>query len=254
MPDHPPPDLSLVVPAFREELRLPRTLEELGRYVQTSAARTEVIVVVEQSPDGTLALAQDFAARHLGFTVIDSTPQRGKGFAVRTGMQRARGEIVLFMDADLSVPMAEVDVFRACMAARPEIAVLIGDRQHAASDIRRRQAFHRERMGQIFNLLLRGLAGMRWRDTQCGFKAFRREAAREIFARQRIDGFAFDVEVLMLAEALGLRVESHPVTWINSPESKVRLVADSLRMMRDAWRVRRLVQSTMAEYKKSARP
>jgi len=116
--------------------------------------------------------------------------------------------------------------------------VLVGNRQHARSRITRRQSALRESMGKVFNRILQSLALVALRDTQCGFKAFRRDACREIFARQTIDGFAFDVEVLLLAERLGFRVEDWPVEWINSPESKVNIVADSLRMLRDAWRVR----------------
>jgi len=240
---HPPPlALSLVVPAYCEAHRLPGTLAALERHVGSAAGGVEVLVVVEQGTDGTLGLAREWAAQHPAYTVIDSGVQRGKGHAVRAGMRQARGELVFFMDADLSVPLSEIEVFRAYFAAHPEVDVLIGDRQHPRSDIQRRQTFLREHMGQAFNVLLRTLTGLRWRDTQCGFKAFRQRAAREIFERQEIVGFAFDVEVLLRAEALGRRVASHPVTWINSPASKVRIVTDSLRMLRDVWRVRRLLR------------
>jgi hypothetical protein len=160
-------------------------------------------------------------------------------------MRRARGEMVFYMDADLSVPLAEVTAFVRHLEAHPETGVVIGDRQHPRSRIVRRQSRLRERMGQTFNAILQRLALVRWRDTQCGFKAFRHAACREIFARQRLDGFAFDVEVLLLAEQLGYRVESLPVEWVNSTESKVRIVRDSARMLRDALRVRRIVAETL---------
>jgi dolichyl-phosphate beta-glucosyltransferase len=234
-----PPELSIVIPAYREAARLPRTLAAATRFASESGLRLEVLIVVERSPDDTLAIAQRFAAQHPGVVVIDHGGQFGKGRAVRTGMLRARAPLVFFMDADLSVPLVDVTAFVRHFQAHPEVDVLIGDRQHADSDIAVRQSRLRERMGQTFNVLLRLLAAVPWRDTQCGFKAFRQRAAREIFRRQTLDGFAFDVEVLLLARRHGFRVEALPVTWINSPETTVRIVRDSLRMLRDAWRLRR---------------
>jgi dolichyl-phosphate beta-glucosyltransferase len=233
------PDISIVIPAYREAVRLPRTLEEVARFAGESRLRIEVLIVVERSRDDTLGIAQRFAAAHPGFAAIDHGGPYGKGRAVRTGMLRARAPLVFFMDADLSVPLADVSLFMQHFRAHPEVDVLIGDRQHAQSDIAVRQTWVRERMGQTFNVLLRALTGVPWRDTQCGFKAFRLRAAREIFQRQTLDGFAFDVEVLLLAARLGFRIESRPVTWRNSPDSKVRIVRDSLRMLRDAWALRR---------------
>jgi glycosyltransferase involved in cell wall biosynthesis len=229
------PDLSIVIPAYREATRLPHTLEAVVRFAAEARFRIACLVVVERSADDTLAIARRFAAEYPGFEAIDHGGQFGKGRAVRTGMLRARAPIVFFMDADLSVPLADVTKFVEHFHEHPQVDVLIGDRQHPRSDIAVRQTWVRERMGQTFNLILRALTGVRWRDTQCGFKAFRQRAAWEIFQRQTLDGFAFDVEVMLLAERLGFRVESMPVTWINSPESKVRIVRDSLRMLRDAW-------------------
>ena len=240
-----PPDLSLVVPAYQEAARLPRTLERLADFARGCGFPLEILVVVERSADATLDIAARFADRHADFQAIDNGPQRGKGHAVRAGMLRARGEQVFYMDADLSVPLAEVDAFLRHFERNPDTAVLIGDRQHARSRITRRQSMLRERMGQTFNRILQRLALASWRDTQCGFKAFRRAACQEIFRRQTLDGFAFDVEVLLLAERLGCRVEALPVEWINSDESKVRLVRDSFGMLRDALRVRRIVGATL---------
>jgi glycosyltransferase involved in cell wall biosynthesis len=237
-----PPLLSLVVPAWNEARRLPPTLLELARFARTQTGGVEVLVVVEQSPDGTLEIARELARQQadssVRIEVIDSGPQRGKGHAVRTGMLRAQGEIVFYMDADLSVPLSEVPPFLAAFAAQPETAVLLGNRQHARSRITRAQSWLRRSMGQIFNRILGALGLAAWHDTQCGFKAFRREACRRIFAQQRIDGFAFDVEVLLLAQRQGWQIRDLPVEWINSPESRVRIVRDSLRMLWDAIRVR----------------
>ena len=236
--------LSLIVPAFNEARRLPPTLERLAAFVRECGFSVEVFIVVEQSADATLDIATRFAAKH-GFEAIDSGVQRGKGHAVRVGMLRAQGEFVFYMDADLSVPLDEVHAFLRRFAEEPRVAVLIGDRQHARSRIVRRQSALRERMGQTFNRILQACAVAELRDTQCGFKAFRGEACREIFRRQTLDGFAFDVEVLLLAERLGFRIEAMPVEWTNSAESKVRIVGDSVRMLRDALRVRCVVEKTM---------
>ena len=248
------PFLSIVIPAYHEARRLPRTLEELARFSEELGWPCEVIIVVEQGTDGTLEIAAGVAARQAHFVVIDSPVQRGKGHAVRTGMLRARGEVLIYMDADLSVPLREVGAFVDYLRTRPEVQVLIGNRQHAASRITRAQSWLRRTMGQMFNRILQAVALAPARDTQCGFKAFRRSAAREIFARQRLDGFAFDVEVLLLAERLGYQIADLPVEWINSPESKVSIVRDSWQMLGDALRVRRLVERTLAEERKKAEP
>lgn len=239
------PHLSLVIPAFNEARRLPATMRRIADFGDGFGCTTEVLVVVERSTDGTLSLARDAARGHACFDVVDNGPQRGKGHAVRSGALRARGEHVLYMDADLSVPLEDVVAFVEHFRAHPEVDVLVGNRQHARSQILRRQTWLRERMGRTFNRALRALSLMELRDTQCGFKAFRAGAARGIFSRQRLDGFAFDVEVLLLADALGHRVADLPVRWVNSPESKVGMVRDSARMLVDAVRVRRLVAETM---------
>lgn len=244
MPDQ--PFLSIVIPAWHEAHRLPQSLAELARFAAGLEFPFEVCVVVERGTDATLEIAAAFAARQAHFTAIDSPVHRGKGHAVRTGMLAARGEIVFYMDADLSVPLREVRAFLAHFAAHPEVDVLIGNRQHAASRITQAQSWVRRRMGQTFNRILRRFAFAPAQDTQCGFKAFRSAAAQAIFSRQRLDGFAFDVEVLLLSERLGYRLADLPVEWINSPESKVSIIRDSARMLRDALRVRRLVSATLA--------
>ena len=242
-----PPYLSIVVPAYNEARRLPRTLDSLRDFFRGFTRTFEVLIVVEQSADGTLGIAAEAARQQENFLAIDSGPQRGKGHAVRSGVLRARGGFVFYMDADLSVPLAEIDVFLAHFAEHPEVDVLVGNRQHARSRIVRRQSMLRERMGQGFNLLLQTLGLASLHDTQCGFKAFRRDAAQAVFSRQRLDGFAFDVEVLLLAERLGYKIADLPVEWRNSPDSRVRLVRDSVAMFRDMLRVRRLVEESLRE-------
>ncbi len=241
----PAPYLSLVLPAFNEARRLPPTLQRLADFARGCTFPLEILIVVEHSADGTLDIASRFAAGQANFQIIDNKVQRGKGFAVRSGMLRARGEHVFYMDADLSVPLDAVHAFLRHFEENAGAQVLIGNRQHAGSRISRRQSPLRERMGKVFNRILQRLALSGVHDTQCGFKAFRAKACREIFRRQTLDGFAFDVEVLLLAERLGYRIDDLPVEWINSPESKVNIVSDSLRMLRDTLRVRRIVEETL---------
>lgn len=202
------------------------------------ARPVEVWIVVEPSTDGTREIAAEAAARQPNLRVIANAEHRGKGFAVRTGMQAATGAFVFFMDCDLSVPLAEVEAFLRYFEGHPEADVLFGNRQHAKSRITVQQSWLRRRMGQTFNAILRRLTLAGVHDTQCGFKAFRRAANEAIFSRQQLDGFAFDVEVLLLAQKLGLHVADLPVEWRNSPESKVHLVRDSLRMLRDTLQIR----------------
>jgi dolichyl-phosphate beta-glucosyltransferase len=150
------------------------------------------------------------------------------------------------MGADLSTPLQEMDRFIGRFSGNPPVDVLVGNRQHGRSEILLRQHFLRRTMGQTFNAILRTIAGIRLADTQCGFKAFRRTAREAIFPLQKLDGFAFDVEVLLLAERLGFVVEDMPVQWRNAEGSKVRIIRDSCRMLGDAISVRRLVAKTLA--------
>jgi dolichyl-phosphate beta-glucosyltransferase len=159
-------------------------------------------------------------------------------------VRAAQSDFIFYMDADLSVPLWEVPVFLDYFRSHPEIDLLFGNRQHPSSRITRRQSRLRQKLGQSFNAVLRAMALAQVRDTQCGFKAFRREAAHRIFAAQQLDGFAFDIEVLLLAQRLGHRIAGLPVEWINSEESKVRLVRDSARMLWDAVRIRRMLDTS----------
>ena len=231
-------DVSIVVPAYAEERRIGRCLTELKRWAAEFPRLREVIVVVEPSGDRTAALARQAADGDPAVQVRENPVHRGKGFAVRTGMLAASGEIILFMDADLSVPLRYVAPFVAHLEAHPQTAAVIGSRRHPESVVSKRQHFLRERAGRAFNHVVRALGLSPSKDTQCGFKAFRQTAAQEIFSRSQIDGFAFDTEVLLLAEKLGLRVDEMPVEWINDEETKFRPLRDGWRSAWDLWRVR----------------
>lgn len=248
MNELPPIDLSITIPCYNEARRLPGSLQQLASYVKSLPLAAEIIVVVERSSDGTAEIAAEIAARESSVTVMANDVRRGKGFALRTGVLRTRGAVVFTMDADLSVPVTGIGEFLQYLEQHPGVDVLVGNRQHPGSDIAIHQNALRERMGQLFNACVRTAVGGQLRDTQCGFKAFRHRAATEIFFRQTIDGFACDVEILMLADQLGFRVHDRPVRWSNSPESKVRLFRDPLRMLFDLVQVRKRVAASLKQH------
>lgn len=234
-------DVSIVVPAYAEERRIGRCVSELRRLAADFPRLKEVIVVVEPSGDRTAEVARESAEGDVLVRVRENTRHRGKGFAVRTGMLEASGGIIFFMDTDLSVPLRYVAPFVAHLDAHPRTAAVMGSRRHPQSVVSKRQHFLRERAGRAFNHAVRALGLSPSKDKQCGFKAFRRDAARDIFTRSQIDGFAFDTEILLLAGKLGLRVDELPVEWINDEETKFRPLSDGWRSFRDLLRVRRLV-------------
>jgi dolichyl-phosphate beta-glucosyltransferase len=239
------PPFTLVIPAYNEERRLPTSIRDIKAFFKNVSDPIEVLVVVEKSKDRTFELALAAAADDPRIKVIDNQVHRGKGYAVKSGMMRAQGEIVFFNDADLSTPLAEIFVFLGHFNEHPETDIIIGSRAHAQSQILKRQNWFRQLLGRTFNKFVQffGVRGIK--DTQCGFKAFRLQACRDIFRRQTLNGFAFDVEVLMIAEEMGYKIDIQPVRWINSPDSKVRILIDPLKMLVDLVRTRRLVRKTL---------
>jgi dolichyl-phosphate beta-glucosyltransferase len=242
------PYLSIVIPAFNEARRLPATLQAVQAHVKAAGYATEVLVVIEPSPDQTLQVAEAVRPGFPELRVIANDRHRGKGFAVKTGMLAARGQFVFFTDADLSTPLSHLTGALQIFRDQRSVDVVVGNRQHPRSHILQRQNFVREAMGKTFNKLVRFMAGLEISDTQCGFKGFRQAAAREIFGRLRTDGFSFDVEVLLLARHLHFKVVDMPVQWSNSTETKVHVLRDSVRMLRDVAAVRALVQKTVRDY------
>lgn len=227
-------ELSVVLPAYDEAARIGPSVERVLAYLASQPWEAELIVVSDGSRDATAAAAR--AAGGDRVRVVEESVNGGKGHAVRVGVAASRGDHVLFSDVDLSTPIEEASRFLAAHAAGAD--VVVGSRALAASDVRVRQAWWREAMGRSFNRAVRSVADVAMRDTQCGFKSFRREAARAIFERARIDRYAFDVEVLWIARRLGLRVAELPVVWRNDPHSKVHPVRDSLRMLIDLAAIR----------------
>lgn len=234
--------LSIVIPAYNEEKRLPQTLDRVLSYLagarpMSRRGNTEVIVVDDGSSDGTVAVADGFAKLHPNVRVLKNPGNRGKGYSVRHGMLDAAGEWVLFSDADLSAPIEEIEkLFRA--VAEQDAAVAIGSRALDRSLIGVHQSWFRENAGQVFNLLMRLIVGLPFWDTQCGFKLFRRDAAGAVFSRVKIEGFGFDVESLFLARKLGYKTVEVPVRWNHAEGTKVSMVGDSLKMFWDLALVR----------------
>jgi glycosyltransferase involved in cell wall biosynthesis len=230
-------ELSIVVPAFNEERRLPKTFQSIRAYLKSRSLRAEVLVVDDGSTDATAKVVELSRAEFPELRLLSNGRNRGKGFSVRHGMLEARGEIAMFTDADLSAPMEEADKLLAALRGGT-YDVAIGSRAVDRSLIEVRQSVFRERAGIFFNQIVRRITGLPFQDTQCGFKGFRREKARVIFERQRTEGFGFDPEILFLAQRQGLRVAEVPVRWAHDPATKVRIFADSLRMFLDLVAIR----------------
>ena len=229
------PYLSIVIPAYNEESRLGETLEKIAAYLARQDYGYEVIVVSDGSTDRTVAVARGWRPEGFPLEVIDRKENRGKGYSVREGGARAKGEYVLFSDADLSTPIEDVEKFLPYL--QEGFGLVIGSRNMEASELIVRQPFYRRLMGRVFNLLVRALAVPGIIDSQCGFKIFSRPALASISALCRIDGFSFDVEMLYLARRLGIKIKEVPVRWINAAGSSVSPVRDSLRMFRDVCRI-----------------
>jgi dolichyl-phosphate beta-glucosyltransferase len=230
-----PPELSIVIPSFNEELRLPETLAAISSYIRSSRRETEVIVVDDGSTDRTADIAKSFRGEIRGLRVVANDKNRGKGYSVRHGMLEARGRFVLFTDADLSAPIAEAEKLLAALANHD---VAIGSRALDRRLISVRQSIFREYAGIIFNFIVRFILRLPFVDTQCGFKAFRRERCRVIFQQQRIERFGFDPELLYLARHHGLSAAEIPVRWAHSPATKVSMMRDSVQMFLDVFIIR----------------
>jgi dolichyl-phosphate beta-glucosyltransferase len=222
------PHLCVIVPAYNEESRLRRSLERIREYLSSQSYEWNVLVVSDGSTDTTPSIASDFAKDDSRFDLVEYRPNRGKGYAVRTGMLTGNADWLLLSDADLAAPIEEVEKL-----FQPGTPVAIGSRPLRESNLEIRQPWWRETAGRMFNAAVRALSVKGIRDTQCGFKLFSREAANEVFSRCRFDGFSYDFEALMIADRLGYKIAEVPIRWAHQEGSKVRLIRDGLRMLRD---------------------
>lgn len=229
-------DLSIIVPAFNEAGRLEAPVREIAAWIRAEGRRAEVIVVDDGSLDGTSDLVRRLADEFPEVRLIRLAANRGKGYAVRTGVVNAAGAHVLFADADGATPIAEIERLEAALAAGADVA--IGSRAVPQTGVAVRARTYRRLMGRMFHQLVRLLAVRGIRDTQCGFKLFRGAVAHDLFSRMRMNGFSFDVEVLLMAQREEYRIAEVPVNWTHQPGSRVNLVLDSLRMARDLFIIR----------------
>ena len=231
--------LSVIIPAYNEEDRIGETLSRVYDYLRSKDYEYEVIVVDDGSTDNTISVVQRSGlSRGDRLRVIKNGENQGKGFSVRNGIMNSRGEFVLFSDADMSTPIEDIDkLFRDIEGGHD---IVIGSRDVKDSRVKVRQPWYRETMGKIFNLMVKLLLLKDFRDTQCGFKLFRGDVARDIAGEMRINGFCFDVEMLFIARIKGCRIKERGVTWENSPLSKVKIMDSSIKMFLDLLRIRSL--------------
>lgn len=226
--------LSIVIPVYREAVRLPSSLERIHAFARDAAGlAVEVIFVDDGSPDDSATVITAFAKAHNlpHFRQISYTPNRGKGYAVKTGIRAAAGDLILMSDTDLSTPLEDFSKLKVALDAGADIAC--GSRAVAGAHIGVKPPLRRRLSSRVFNLLVRmaGVHGIR--DTQCGFKLFRATAAKEIFSALRTERFAFDVEMIARARKLGYRIAEVPVEWNYSDNSTVRLLSSGSRMLFD---------------------
>jgi dolichyl-phosphate beta-glucosyltransferase len=227
---------SFVIPAYNESVRIRPTLHALLRHVQEQNWDAEILVVNDGSTDDTAQIVREFGKACSQVLLVENPGNHGKGYSVRNGMLHARGDICLFTDADLSSPITEAQKLFDAIARGADIA--IGSRWLRTELQTERQPLYRQAFGRIFNLAQRIILGLRFADTQCGFKAFRRDAAQRIFPLQKIERWGFDPEILFLAGRAGLRIEEVPVLWAHSEGTRLNPFRDGLRMFVELLRIR----------------
>jgi dolichyl-phosphate beta-glucosyltransferase len=231
-----PVTYSIVVPAYNESARIGATLEKALQYAARQGWNAEVIVVDDGSTDNTAEIVRRCADRHPALRLLENPGNRGKGYSVRNGMLHASGDVLLFSDADFSSPIEEADKLFAAIAAGADIA--IGSRWIRTDLQIRKQPLHRQLFGRMFNLALRLVLGLHYKDTQCGFKAFSRRAAEAIFPLQHIERWGFDPELLYLAKKFGFKVAELPVVWVHRDGTRINPLRDGLRMVHEMFRIR----------------
>jgi glycosyltransferase involved in cell wall biosynthesis len=228
------PVLSLIIPAYNEGQRLPQTLPQVIDFVVAQSYPAEVLVVNNNSQDQTRAIALEFADE-LPFLYVLDEPIQGKGAAVRTGMTAAKGEYLFMADADLSMPIEEVSKFMPPVLDGYDVAIASREIKGA---VRYNEPAYRHLMGRVFNFIVKVLAVPGFQDTQCGFKCFRRQVALDILDSQTIDGWAFDVELLFIAQKRGYRIVEVPVNWYYRANSRINPIRDAIEMVREVIRIR----------------
>ena len=231
-----PVSYSVILPAYNESARIAGTLDRILAYAALHSWKVEVIVVNDGSSDDTAEIVREYAGKHPVLRLLENPGNRGKGYSVRSGMLDAKGDILLFSDADLSSPIEEADKLFAAIGEGADIA--IGSRWVDRRLQIRRQPMHRRLMGRVFNLALRVILGLQFKDTQCGFKAFTRQSAQAIFPLQKIERWGFDPELLYLARKFGFAVREVPVAWSHREGTRIHPLRDGIRMFGELLRIR----------------
>ncbi len=229
IPDAPAPAYSIIIPAYNEDARIETTLQRVTAYIAAQNWNAEVILVDDGSTDDTVGIFERYAAGNPGMRIIANPGNRGKGYSVRNGMLHARGEVLLFTDADLSSPIEEALKLFDVIAQGADVA--IGSRWLQVKLQKQRQPLYRQLFGRIFNRLLRTMLALPFKDTQCGFKAFTREAAQAIFPLQRIERWGFDPEVLFLARRFNFKIVEVPVAWAHREGTRISPLSDGPKML-----------------------
>ncbi len=230
------PAYSIIIPAYNEEARVGATLERVLTYAAEQGWDAEVIAVNDGSRDNTTEIVRSYAEKNPRLRLLENPGNRGKGYSVRNGMLHARGEILLFSDADLSSPIEEAGKLFAALESGADIA--IGSRWLQRDTQTQRQPLHRQLFGRVFNLLLRVILGLKFKDTQCGFKAFNRASAEAIFPLQHIERWGFDPELLFLANKFHFKVAEVPVAWAHREGTRINPLRDGAKMFVEMLRIR----------------
>lgn len=229
--------VSVVIPAYNEQRRIGGACRAVREYFRQMMRPCEILVVNDGSTDATGEIIREMSSEFDNLRRIDIPVNRGKGLSVKTGVLSSRGDTILVTDADLSTPITEVSKLFKCLENGYDLA--IGSRGLRVSLVSKHQPFWREYSGKIFNVIMRCMLPLQIRDTQCGFKLFRGDAARDIFRRQTVDGFCFDAEILLIGQEMGFRIIEVPVVWYNSDHTTVRFSREAVRMFSDLVRIRR---------------
>ena len=228
------PSVSIIIPAYNEAKRLPSTLTRIKSYLEAKGLENEVIVVNDGSLDDTAKTAENF--KGLNVKVISNEKNAGKGLCVHKGIKAAQNDIILFTDADMSTPIGFFDDFLKYHEQGYD--VVIGSRALNRKLVKKKQPFHRDMMGRIFNIFVRLITGLKVKDTQCGFKSFKKDVAKNIFSKQTIFDFGFDVEILHIANIHNYKIKESAVEWYDSPGTKVNPVKDSIKMFGDLFKIK----------------
>ena len=230
------PHYSIEIPAYNESARIPATLQSILSYVRAKGWTTEIIVVNDGSRDTTAEVVREFARTSPEVRLVENPGNHGKGYSVRHGMLQAVGDVVMFTDSDLSAPIEEAELLFAAIAQGADIA--IGSRWLEKGRQTHRQPLYRQFFGRCFNAVTRAVMGLKFADTQCGFKAFTRDAAQTVFQLQTIEGWGFDPEILFIAVKRGYRIVEVPVSWAHDERTRMSYLKDGMKMLREIATIR----------------